>query len=447
MVTAILFGFLMGLLFFNLFIHLQISTRMRTDKREIAFTVCVFSAMVYVLFTYLEYLTPDIQTYFLYVRIQAFATASLLISLIIFIRYIGVDRRRVVILTYVSIMVVFTFLRLVLPNSGVYSSVEGMRSLSLPWGETINLISATPNFLSIVQGLLVVGFPITFGLITMILRYKRRHEKSMISIIIGISILTAAIIFDYAVSLFEIKFLYLSETGFTGMTFIMSFRLTDEVIRVSRLKNDLEITLNEKNALLQEIHHRVKNNLNILISLINLQIDRSHNEETRDQLTSTINRLFSIAHVHEMLYGSDNAARINLNRYLREITMNLEAMYKNSDVKFEHPREDDIIYIPIYLAIPIGLIVNEIMTNSYKHAFRDQPVPKIYYSIAKYGSGKITLVIGDNGCGSAANRETRGLGTELISILCRQIDAEVLVTMNTGRKYTITFDRETKDES
>ena len=200
-------------------------------------------------------------------------------------------------------------------------------------------------------------------------------------------------------------------------------------------------SLKEKETLLREIHHRVKNNLQIVSSLLNLQSYHVDEEETLDVLMESKNRIKTMAIVHEELYRSPNLTNINFNDYLERLVSNLFYSYgannKNIMPKF-HLEE---INIDIDTAIPCGLIVNELVTNSLKYAFIDDMKGNIEVNLDTNGNMYI-LRIADDGIGLSKDidpENTETLGLQLVNGLIKQIDGYVEINRNHGTEFKITF--------
>lgn len=205
-------------------------------------------------------------------------------------------------------------------------------------------------------------------------------------------------------------------------------------------KQTIESSLHEKEVLLAEIQHRVKNNLAVLIGLFNLQKSNTENEETRHAIREAKNRVLSIAMVHEKLYRRDNLSRINLKNYISELTVEIIKSHPlASVVKVEEELEE--IMADITKAVPIGLIVNEALTNSLKHAFADPgPTPLIRVSLTTH-FGVISIKISDNGKGfpESPKKNESSLGLTLIESLADQIDGEVRYSNNDGAIVKLTL--------
>lgn len=205
-------------------------------------------------------------------------------------------------------------------------------------------------------------------------------------------------------------------------------------------ENQLKATLQEKELLLREIHHRVKNNMQILSSLLNLQIQHEDLDETIAVLKESQGRVKSMAMVHEKLYKSDNFSNINLREYLVNLVSDIFYSYgcKKETINLELDLED--IKMGIETAIPLGLIINELVTNSVKYAF---PQSKGTISIKlKSLTEQMELTIADDGIGLPKDidiENTKTLGLQLVNSLTDQIDGEIELDRSHGTEFKITF--------
>ena len=215
-------------------------------------------------------------------------------------------------------------------------------------------------------------------------------------------------------------------------------------------KTDLEMSdsLEEKKILLKEIHHRVKNNLQVISSILNLQSSFIDDEKTLSILQESRNRIRSMAIIHENLYRTEDFSSINFSNYLHNLTTNLIASYR---IQAEVKLEVDLKEIDMVLdqAIPCGLLVNELITNSLKYAWKPKEIGTITLNLSEE-KGQIILFIGDNGIGLPMEFEkmnTDTLGLQLVLTLVEQLDGELTVENKNGTKYLIKFDNaKTKQE-
>ncbi|MCD6018387.1 MAG: hypothetical protein K0S53_1508 [Bacteroidetes bacterium] len=201
------------------------------------------------------------------------------------------------------------------------------------------------------------------------------------------------------------------------------------------------ISLKEKEQLLKEIHHRVKNNMQIISSLLSLQSDGVEDEKVLSLLRESRNRINSMALVHEMLYKSHNLSQIALKEYIESLSVTVRRSYALPDsvIEFCYDIGDDI-YFDIDKMIPIGLILNEAISNSLKYAFPDKK-GCINISLESKET-KYTLIISDNGTGLREDFDVElhsHLGIQLIHMLTEQLDGKVTLESKAGVNYSICF--------
>lgn len=195
-------------------------------------------------------------------------------------------------------------------------------------------------------------------------------------------------------------------------------------------------TLKEKEILLREIHHRVKNNLQIISSLLKLHADKANDHNFSGLVEESQNRIISMALIHEMLYANSDLSKINLAAYSKSLFEKLRSNYDKEFVKLKIKIPHDFNY-EIDKMIPIGLILNEVMSNSFKYAFQNKS-GEISISIIKNA-----LVISDNGIGifkSSSKKTKASFGLQLIDLLAEQIDAKVEIKSNKGTSFEFSFD-------
>ncbi len=197
--------------------------------------------------------------------------------------------------------------------------------------------------------------------------------------------------------------------------------------------------LNEKDILLAEIQHRVKNNLAVIIGLFNLQKEGADNEKVKESLNEAKNRVLSIAMVHERLYKKSDLSKINLKNYISELTKEIVFSHSLSD-KILVLEELENIEVDITKAVPIGLIINEAITNSLKHAFSDSQIePTIKVSLAT-NFDLVNIKMHDNGRGfTNTKRSDKSLGLTLIESLADQIDGNIHYSNGNGTTVKLSF--------
>ena len=213
------------------------------------------------------------------------------------------------------------------------------------------------------------------------------------------------------------------------------------VQEMKRAERQISGSLREKEVLLKEIHHRVKNNLQVISSLFNLQSRLVKDTEALKALRESQNRVKAMAFVHEKLHQSKDLAKIDVGGYLKLLSSNLSQSF-GGDLK-KHSVDVDImcddIQLSVDIAIPMGLIVNEIVSNCFKHAFIDGRVGRIEISL-QLMSGLLELSVRDNGVGFPEEidfRQTRSLGLQLLVSLVGQIQGEVKLMRDKGTQFII----------
>lgn len=208
-------------------------------------------------------------------------------------------------------------------------------------------------------------------------------------------------------------------------------------ITASRLKGSLQ----EKEVLIKEVHHRVKNNLQIIISLIRLQASKVSDENLNSHLNETLNRVKSIALVHEMLYRSKDLSRIEFREYINKITDSLRTIYADRTKGININVNSDDIYFTVDKAVPCAIIINELVTNSIKHAFCKTHSGEIDITLNRQ-NGYFDMKIADNGSGLNHGFEFQHndtLGMNLVSSLADQLDAEVSIENSSGTAFSFRF--------
>ena len=209
-----------------------------------------------------------------------------------------------------------------------------------------------------------------------------------------------------------------------------------------RMESDLRGSLREKEVLLQEVHHRVKNNLQIISSLINIQLRRLKDSSTRETLEQCQHRVQAIALIHEKLYQSKNLASVPLVEYVHSLASEVfqAANVPAATVSLEIAIAD--IALPIDTAIPCGLIINELVTNALKHAFPNSRRGSIRISVERLSASSLRLAVADNGVGLPADfdiRHCQSMGLQLVNMLAAQLTAQLEVDVHGGASFQLTF--------
>jgi len=221
-----------------------------------------------------------------------------------------------------------------------------------------------------------------------------------------------------------------------------------DVTERKKMTEQIEASLAEKETLLKEIHHRVKNNLQIITSLLNLQIRKLDDSKTIEALRDSQSRVRSMALVHEHLYRGKDFAHIDLGNYIRALGTGLLQSYEtgNRGVRFDLKIQD--VYVDINTAIPLGLISNELITNSLKYAFKEKNGGKISIS-ATEDPQALTFVVADNGAGMPEHitlENQTSLGLRLVNSLTSQLHGTVTIDRTEGTKFVFTIPKQAEDK-
>lgn len=212
-----------------------------------------------------------------------------------------------------------------------------------------------------------------------------------------------------------------------------------DVTEIEKNRKRLNKSLNEKETLLQEIHHRVKNNLAIVVSLLQLQVFRSADENEKYRLTEAQNRVHSIAMVHELLYQSEDFNNVDLHTYYDKLIGTIKSNMLISGKNVDHTLDISIHSLNINQAIPLGLLVNELVTNSLKYAFSDSEKGNKIDLTIKPDKEDIIVDYSDNGSGfdMSATNFASGLGMKIIDSLLHQLQATYEIKSEDG--FSINF--------
>lgn len=201
----------------------------------------------------------------------------------------------------------------------------------------------------------------------------------------------------------------------------------------------------EKEVLLKEIHHRVKNNLMVISSLLNLQSGTITDSETRSAVKESQNRVKSMALIHQMLYQTETLNRIDFPNYLEQLMASLQSTYGRDGKHIQYIIHTDDIQLDIDTAIPLGLITNELATNAYKYAFIDSTSGKIEIDLSQTSEHTYLLRVSDDGIGLPEGYDmehSETLGLKLVKILSRQLKAKLNYSVHNGTEFKIEFSEE-----
>lgn len=209
-----------------------------------------------------------------------------------------------------------------------------------------------------------------------------------------------------------------------------------------RAAEDLEQAVADRDALLREVHHRVKNNLQIVSSLLNLQLGQIRQPRLRELVRESCLRVQAIALAHERLYQSESLAAVDASHYLHGLLASLAASFVRPGQQVRVSCEADDVPIPLDMAVRLGLIVNELLTNAYKHAFRGRSRGAVDVTLRRGRDDTLCLTVRDDGRGLPGQLEvgrTETLGLQLVWNLAAQLRGVVDVSRSPGVRFAVTF--------
>jgi two-component sensor histidine kinase len=212
-------------------------------------------------------------------------------------------------------------------------------------------------------------------------------------------------------------------------------------IERKQTEEGLKSSINEKDILLKETHHRVKNNMQVIHSLLNLQTHFTKNQEAVDVLKDSQSRVKSLGIIHEKLYKSSDRSRIDFNEYVQSLTSDLLTSYSANE-RITPLIDIDDVKLNMDTAVLCGLIVNELISNSLKHAFPNNAHGEIQISLKLIGN-RYVLVVSDDGIGFPDEldfKNTESLGLQLVNNITGQLDGEIEIDNSIGTNVTIKFE-------
>lgn len=216
------------------------------------------------------------------------------------------------------------------------------------------------------------------------------------------------------------------------------FSLAIETNKKNIYRKELEKTIHQKEVLLYEINHRVKNNMAIIIGLINLQRSKAKDSFHNEILEELKTKIYSMAVVQNHLHNNKSLVKVELSQYLKEVIFNLNDLYNYGD-KIGLVLDLDKVVIDISKGIPIGLIANEVLTNSFKYAFNQENQVHRLAVRVKRKKEWVQMVFEDNGPGYLAENTKEGMGLGLIRDLTEQINGKLDLQMSSGVRVCIEF--------
>ena len=215
------------------------------------------------------------------------------------------------------------------------------------------------------------------------------------------------------------------------------------VIHRKQAEAALHASLREKEVLLREIHHRVKNNMQVISSLLNLQARHIEDPAVLEMFQESQRRIRSMALVHEKLYLSKDLSNIEFSQYIQSLALHLFHFYQVDSNLIKLKMDMEKIFMNINAAIPCGLIVNELISNALKHAFPDGRGGEISIELRRAQGNKFLLIVSDTGIGFPDGldfRDTATLGMQIITMLVEQLDGRIELSRQNGSSFKIMFE-------
>ena len=213
------------------------------------------------------------------------------------------------------------------------------------------------------------------------------------------------------------------------------------------IDQQLQASLKEKEVLLREIHHRVKNNMQVMISMINLQCEKIEDKHICDELNKIADRINSMGLVHNQLYNSKDFLKVDIHEYINRIAQNLFVSHGVDSAKISLKIGKSDIALSLDNAISCGLIMNELITNCLKYAFPENRTGEIRVEFGYSGDGQLELRLGDDGVGMPANfdfRDSDTLGVKIVKAIAEhQLGGTVELDRTKGTKFLVRFKERT----
>jgi PAS domain S-box-containing protein len=216
----------------------------------------------------------------------------------------------------------------------------------------------------------------------------------------------------------------------------------EDITERKEYEKQLEESIKEKEVLLKEVHHRVKNNMQVISSILNLQSSYIDDETALAILRESQDRIKSMSFVHESLYQSKTLSEVNFAEYVKNIARNLFHSYGRPEGGLTLDFDLEELYLNLDTSIPCGLIINEVVSNSLKYAFQGREKGVISIEFSKLSDGKLKLIVSDDGIGLPDNfdiENAESLGLQLVTTLVTQITGDLNIDSSNGTRFIIMF--------
>jgi two-component sensor histidine kinase len=204
---------------------------------------------------------------------------------------------------------------------------------------------------------------------------------------------------------------------------------------------NLNVSLAKSEVLLQEVHHRVKNNLQFITSIIELEIDSNSPSSKKESLVDVSRRISAMSLVHELLYNNDNIEKIAAKKYIDDLVISIDEMINRQQIPIHFELKIEDVLFEVKQCIAVGMIISELVSNSIKHAFQNQKMPKITILLSKNELSKtIQLKVSDNGSGiSEEGVIKKGLGSRLVHIFTIQLNGQYIIESKNQFSFNFEF--------
>ena len=216
----------------------------------------------------------------------------------------------------------------------------------------------------------------------------------------------------------------------------------EDITERKEYERQLQESIKEKEVLIKEVHHRVKNNMQVISSILNLQSSYIDDETALGILRESQDRIKSMSFVHESLYQSKTLSEVNFSEYIQNIARNLFHSYGRREGGLTLDFDLEEVHLNLDTSIPCGLIINEVVSNSLKYAFLGREKGVIRIEFSKLSDGKLKLIVSDDGIGLPDNfdiENAESLGLQLVTTLVTQVSGELKIDSSNGTRFTIVF--------
>jgi len=224
--------------------------------------------------------------------------------------------------------------------------------------------------------------------------------------------------------------------------FLGTYGVAREITDLKQAQDKLTASLKEKEVLLKEIHHRVKNNMQVISSMLSLQSQHIKDKESLAMFQESQNRIRAMALIHEKLYTSEDLSHIDIASYIHSLTHQLITTYSTAASRVSMDIAVTDIFLTITTAIPCGLIINELVSNALKHAFPQERKGTVTVSLTPVKKDSLILTVSDTGIGFPEGidfRNTSTLGMQLVTSLVEQLEGTITLDRSEGTRFRIEF--------